>query len=256
MGGVGRNGEDRASAIGRERGGHRGETDGRFTGGMSAAHPDSPIVVSGVVVPGDQRGRLLGFPTANLPLDVGGLADGVYAGTVTDETTGSTHLAAVSVGRRTSFYGRDGERLLEAHLLDYSGDLYGHAIRVELHAKLRPQRRYRGAEALVEQLRRDVAATRTWARERGTASAHRGRRLPVRARRVPDALDVERRRAERESLRLAALARSVEELLASGAEREATHELVAERSRIPVAYLRWAYPTTQDLLAAASTVPR
>jgi len=227
-----------------------------LTGGMSAAHIDSPIVVTGVVVPGDQRGRLLGFPTANLPLDVGGLSDGVYAGTVIDETDGSTHLAAVSVGRRTSFYGRDGERLLEAHLLDYAGDLYGHAIRVELHAKLRPQRRYRGAEALIEQLQRDVAATRTWARERESAPPHRGRRLPVRARRVLDRGDLERRQAERESLRLAALARSVGELRESGAALEATHELVAERSRIPVAYLRWAYPTTQDLLAAASAVPR
>ncbi|SMH28298.1 Riboflavin kinase [Rathayibacter oskolensis] len=218
--------------------------------------PEETAVVSGVVVPGDQRGRLLGFPTANLPLDDGdgrhgGITDGVYAGTVIDETDGSSHLAAVSVGRRASFYGRDGERLLEAHLLDFSGDLYGHAIRVELHVKLRPQRRYRGAEALVEQLQRDVAATRTWSRERDAEPVHRGRRGPVRSRRILDADETERRRAARESHRLAALARSVDDLLDGGEAREATHELVAERSRIPVAYLRWAYPTTQDLLAAA-----
>ncbi|MWV47654.1 hypothetical protein GRS96_00015 [Rathayibacter sp. VKM Ac-2803] len=202
----------------------------------------TPTAISGVVVPGDQRGRLLGFPTANLPLADGGVSDGVYAGTVIDATDGSEHLAAVSIGRRASFYGRDGVRLLEAHLLDFAGDLYGHAITVELHAKLRPQRRYRGAEALVEQLQRDVAATRTWAREESRPDAagpeHRGRRHPVGARRPRDAESAGRRTAER----LAALAGSI--------DGEATHESVAERSRLPLDYLRWAYPSTQELQSA------
>lgn len=218
---------------------------------MSTDRPE-PVVVTGVVVPGDQRGRLLGFPTANLPLGRGGVGDGVYAGVVIDETDDSRHLAAISVGRRTSFYGRDGERLLEAHLLDFDGDLYGHRIRVELHVVLRPQRRYRGTEALVEQLRRDVAAARLWSDER-TEPEHRGRRRPVGARRA--ALEttrrLEQRLARREADRLAAIARSVSDVH----DDEATHELVAERSRVPVEWLRWAYPSRSDLLAAARPRP-
>ncbi|QHC67919.1 hypothetical protein GSU68_15995 [Rathayibacter sp. VKM Ac-2759] len=211
-----------------------------------SAQNQQPTVITGVVVPGDQRGRLLGFPTANLPLADGGVSDGVYAGTVIDATDGSEHLAAVSVGRRASFYGRDGVRLLEAHLLDFAGDLYGHSITVELHAKLRPQRRYRGAEALVEQLGRDVAATRTWSLESASAPEHRGRRHPVGARRPRDEASPGRRTAER----LAALAGSLE-------DTDATHEIVAERSRLPLDYLRWAYPSTQELLSAvqSSTAP-
>lgn len=79
-------------------------------------------VVTGTVVPGDQRGRQLGFPTANLalaPCDTHP-RDGVYAGSVTCGDVVS-HPAAISVGRRNTFYG-DGIRLLEAHLLDFSGD--------------------------------------------------------------------------------------------------------------------------------------
>ncbi|NQX12392.1 hypothetical protein HQQ80_12200 [Microbacteriaceae bacterium VKM Ac-2855] len=214
---------------------------------------DALFVVSGVVVPGDQRGRLLGFPTANLPLGESSLSDGVYAGTVYDETDGSTRIAAVSVGRRTSFYGRDGERLLEAHLLDFDGSLYGHAIVVELRAKLRPQRRYRGAEALVEQLARDIEATRTWAREQSANPArNHGRWGPVTAKtRRTDAGEPERIRRDREQRRLAAIAQTV-----GSVERTevVTYELVAERSRIPVAYLRWAYPSIEELLAVAESI--
>ncbi|NQX25894.1 hypothetical protein HQQ81_00830 [Microbacteriaceae bacterium VKM Ac-2854] len=205
-------------------------------------------VATGVVVPGDQRGRLLGFPTANLPMDDSSLADGVYAGTVYDETTGTEHVAAVSIGRRTSFYGRDGERLLEAHLLDFDGSLYGHTIVVELSAKLRPQRRYRGAEALVEQLVRDVEATRTWSRERMGTAPHRQGRFETGPRR--EARETERIRAERERRRVAAIAQTVGEIGAAGV----TYEIVAERSRIPVAYLRWAYPSIDALLAVARSV--
>lgn len=129
-----------------------------------ARQSSGSFVIEGLVVPGDQRGRLLGFPTANLPMGDSSLADGVWAGTVRLEDDGTEHTAAVSVGRRTTFYGRDGVRLLEAHLLDFSGDLYGRPVRVELKAKLRPQRRYRGQEALIEQLARDIEATRIWAR--------------------------------------------------------------------------------------------
>ncbi|SMH49484.1 Riboflavin kinase [Rathayibacter oskolensis] len=214
---------------------------------MTVTRPEALFSVTGVVVPGDQRGRLLGFPTANIPLAESGLADGVYAGTVHDRADGSTHVAAVSVGRRTSFYGRDGQRLLEAHLLDFSGPLYGHEITVELCAKLRPQRRYRDAEALVQQLGRDIAATRTWAREQSAEASRRRADVRPRAKRAHETS--ERIRREREEQRLAAIARTVTEV----GPTEVTHELVAVRSRVPVAYLRWAYPSVDELLAAAAS---
>nr|WP_281373073.1 riboflavin kinase [Kineococcus aurantiacus] len=124
--------------------------------------------VEGVVEHGDERGRLLGFPTANVAVPPHGLKDGVWAGTVRiapgpDGTGGTTHVAAVSVGHRPTYYGKDGERLLEANLLDFDGDLYGRGIRIDLHVRLRPQRRYEGSAELVDQLRRDVEDTRRWA---------------------------------------------------------------------------------------------
>jgi riboflavin kinase/FMN adenylyltransferase len=119
------------------------------------------IVVSGVVETGDQRGRLLGFPTANLPLSIDDvlLSDGVYAGYVHLES-GQRVPAAVSVGRRPTFYADRGLALLEAHLLDFSGDLYGQQITVELVARLRGQVAFDGPDALVRQLRTDVERCR------------------------------------------------------------------------------------------------
>ncbi|WP_432547251.1 riboflavin kinase [Kineococcus sp. SYSU DK004] len=132
---------------------------------------DAPALlhVEGVVEHGDERGRLLGFPTANVAVPEHGLRDGVWAGTVQVDpaTGGPVHVAAVSVGHRPTYYGRDGQRLLEAHLLDFDGDLYERTVLVRLHERLRPQRRYAGSSELVEQLRLDVAATRAWALRAG-----------------------------------------------------------------------------------------
>ncbi|PRY16745.1 riboflavin kinase [Kineococcus rhizosphaerae] len=122
--------------------------------------------IEGVVEHGDERGRLLGFPTANLGVHGQDLRDGVWAGLVeVDPGTGraTTHVAAVSVGHRPTYYDRTGERLLEANLLDFSGDLYGRRVIVHLITRLRPQRRSTGSEELVTQLRADVAAVREWA---------------------------------------------------------------------------------------------
>lgn len=119
-------------------------------------------VVEGIVEHGDARGRTIGFPTANLPLSGSGIEDGVWAAQVrigADEWA----VAAVSIGRRRTFYGGQGPQLLEAHLLDFDGDLYGHTMRVELTAKLRGQQSFSSLHALMEQLHRDVAATRQWA---------------------------------------------------------------------------------------------
>jgi FAD synthase len=81
-------------------------------------------LIAGTVEHGDQRGRELGFPTVNLPIEEGIVGDGVWVGTVT-LGDGSAYAATVSVGRRVTFYGRNGFRLVEAYLLDFSGDLYG-----------------------------------------------------------------------------------------------------------------------------------
>ncbi|MHC5560776.1 riboflavin kinase [Kocuria sp. U4B] len=119
-------------------------------------------VVEGIVEHGDARGRTIGFPTANLPLPGSGIEDGVWAAQV---RIGAEEwaVAAVSVGRRRTFYTGEGPRLLEAHLLDFDGDLYGRTMQVELTAKLRGQQGFSSVQELTEQLHRDVEATRQWA---------------------------------------------------------------------------------------------
>ena len=118
-------------------------------------------VVSGFVTLGDQRGRQIGFPTANLALapDDSRVRDGVYAGTFTTEGV-FDHPAAVSVGRRPTIY-VDGVRLLEAHLMDFNGDLYGQFASVRLVKFLRPQHRFDDLPSLIRQLGRDVTRTRS-----------------------------------------------------------------------------------------------
>jgi riboflavin kinase/FMN adenylyltransferase len=122
---------------------------------------ERPHQVRGIVGKGDQRGRELGFPTANVsvPADVQLPADGVYAGWYL-RPDGSRHPSAVSLGRRPTFYSQAEESLLEAYLLDFDGDLYGEAARVEFVSRLRDQERYDSIEALLAQMNRDVAAAR------------------------------------------------------------------------------------------------
>jgi riboflavin kinase/FMN adenylyltransferase len=112
-------------------------------------------------VRGDGRGAAdLGFPTANVdvPPTVALPADGIYAGHYR-RPTGEGHAAAISVGRRPTFY-EAADPVLEAYLLDFDGDLYGEPARVEFVARLRPEERFDSVDDLVAQMRRDVAATR------------------------------------------------------------------------------------------------
>ncbi|MFD9661308.1 3,4-dihydroxy-2-butanone-4-phosphate synthase [Rhodococcus sp. NPDC059968] len=121
---------------------------------------EQPAIV-GTVVHGDQRGRELGFRTANLELeDSNSVADGVWAGCCT-LFDGSTAIAAISIGRRPTFYGRSGIRLLEAHLLDFDGDLYGATLEVHLHHWMRGQVTFASKEELVAALAADVVRTRS-----------------------------------------------------------------------------------------------
>ena len=123
------------------------------------------ILIAGTVEHGDRRGRELGFPTANLPIEEGIAGDGVWAGTVT-LAHGPVYAATVSVGHRVTFYGRQGIRLAEAYLLDFCGDLYGQRVEVRLYSRLRRQRRFPDADALIDQMRQDVRDTRAWAATR------------------------------------------------------------------------------------------
>lgn len=109
---------------------------------------------------GDRRGRELGFPTANVRIgaDVE-LADGVYAGAV-ELADGSRYSAAISVGRRPTYY-EAGERLLEAYLLDFDRDIYGEPTRVSVGELLRGQRVYHSEDELVTQIANDVEAVRS-----------------------------------------------------------------------------------------------
>jgi riboflavin kinase/FMN adenylyltransferase len=114
--------------------------------------------VDGVVVRGDQRGRELGYPTANLqPLPWSAVpADGVYAGHL---VRGADRLpAAISIGTNPTFEGLD--RRVEAYVLDFTGDLYGEQVGLSFTARLRETLRFDGVEPLLEQMARDVARTR------------------------------------------------------------------------------------------------
>jgi riboflavin kinase/FMN adenylyltransferase len=119
-----------------------------------------PHEVAGVVVKGEQRGRDLGFPTANVPVDQAYSVppDGVYAGWLV-RPGGERLPAAISVGTNPTFDGV--ERRVESYVLDRTDlDLYGEAIRVELVDRLRGMVKFEGIEPLVEQMHRDVADTR------------------------------------------------------------------------------------------------
>ena len=113
-----------------------------------------PVEVEGTVVAGDARGGTLGFPTANLavPSELLVPAFGIYAG----EALGQR--AATSIGVNPHYGGE--ERRVEAFLLDYEGDLYGRRLVVELWKRLRDERAFVSEEELIEQIERDVEATR------------------------------------------------------------------------------------------------
>ncbi len=121
-----------------------------------------PFQARGRVVQGDQRGRLLGFPTANVevPNAICIPADGVYAGWYM-RPDGVRHACAINLGRRPTFYEHADHSLLEAHLLDFNDDLYGEAARVEFTNFLRSERKFDGIDSLVSQLKQDVEHARS-----------------------------------------------------------------------------------------------
>jgi riboflavin kinase/FMN adenylyltransferase len=118
-----------------------------------------PHEVRGPVVHGDGRGGPeLGFPTANLELgdDIALPADGIYAGYFT-RPDGSVHPAAISVGRRPTFYAPGtASVLVEAYLLHFEGDLYGEQSRLSFVARLRGDQKFDSVEALIAQMHQDA----------------------------------------------------------------------------------------------------
>jgi riboflavin kinase/FMN adenylyltransferase len=128
----------------------------------AAALLGRPHEVRGPVVHGDGRGASeLGFPTANLKVstDIALPADGIYAGYYR-RPDGTGYLAAISVGRRPTFYDpASASVLVEAYLLHFEGDLYGELGRVSFVRRLRDERQFDSVDALIAQMHDDVADT-------------------------------------------------------------------------------------------------
>lgn len=117
--------------------------------------------VRGEVVQGDQRGRVIGFPTANIAFAPGRAwpAKGVYAAWAV-LPDGRRMPAAVNIGFRPTFEQRAETPLLEAHLIDFDGDLYGLDLRIEFESFLRSEQRFSGIDEIAAQLKKDVEAAR------------------------------------------------------------------------------------------------
>jgi len=120
----------------------------------------TPFALDGTVSHGDERGRTLGYPTANLVPQEGYATPGhgVYACRAQTED-GGWHAAAVNVGVRPMFESGLGE-LIEAYLLDFDGNLYAQPLRIEFLKRLRGEKRFVSIDALLEQMGLDVEATR------------------------------------------------------------------------------------------------
>ena len=117
-----------------------------------------PYLLRGEVVLGDRRGRSIGFPTASVSVDPAVIvpARGVYAGLV--RVGEDVHAACTNVGVAPTF--ERGESRVEAYLLDFRGDLYGHIVDVSFARRIRSERRFSGVEELKEQIARDVEEAR------------------------------------------------------------------------------------------------
>jgi riboflavin kinase/FMN adenylyltransferase len=134
--------------------------DGDVT--AAAALLGRPHEVRGTVETGDRRGRDLGFPTANLAIATEILlpANGIYAGWF-ERPDGSVLATAINLGHRPTFYDRpQGAPLLECHLLDFGGDLYGESVKVRFVQRLRGEERFDSVEALVAQMQEDCDRAR------------------------------------------------------------------------------------------------
>ena len=119
-----------------------------------------PIELRGNVAHGDKRGRVLGFPTANLNGEAA-LAYGVYASQTRIAGEEKVWSSVTSYGTRPTFDGAD--QRIETHILDFQGDIYGHEIEVMLLAFIRPELRFTSVEALITAMQGDIEQVRALA---------------------------------------------------------------------------------------------
>ena len=118
-----------------------------------------PYAICGKVVEGDKIGRQIGFPTANL--DITGLIlppDGVYSSVV--NVSGTNYKVALNIGSRPTLASEKSELRVEAHLLDFNGELYDAELELEIGSKLRDEKKFASIAELKDQIKRDVAKVR------------------------------------------------------------------------------------------------
>ena len=128
---------------------------------QAARYLGRPFRLTGEVVEGAKRGRQLGIPTANVFVgdERATPAVGVYA--CRAHHAGGSGLAVVNIGFRPTFEGADPRPVIEAHLLDFSGDLYGQKLSLDFHYRLRPEMKFPGIDALLAQIKQDIVLART-----------------------------------------------------------------------------------------------
>jgi riboflavin kinase/FMN adenylyltransferase len=119
-----------------------------------------PVSLRGTVSHGDKRGRVLGFPTANLNGETPCAMDyGVYASTTRIPGRDRTYRSVTSYGTRPTFDGFDTR--IETHILDFNEDIYGQEIEVELVAFIRPELRFTTVDSLIEAIHGDIDTVRS-----------------------------------------------------------------------------------------------
>jgi len=119
-----------------------------------------PYKVTGVVIHGDGRGKSIGIPTANLETGNEKLIPGTGVYACRAQIRDELYLAAVNIGTRPTFESADQRSHIEAHILDYTDDLYGYQISIEFIAKLRGEKRFHSVEELLKQIHNDINKTR------------------------------------------------------------------------------------------------
>lgn len=119
-----------------------------------------PYSIRGPVLHGDERGRTIGFPTLNIGVSADRALppNGVYV--TRAEVQGTTYSGTTNIGVQPTFEGTT--RRVETHLLDFASEVYGQVVRIDLLERLREERKFDGIDALVAQITRDVAATRSY----------------------------------------------------------------------------------------------
>lgn len=209
--------------------------------------------IAGTIIHGDERGRSIGFPTANIDIPANGPEDGVWAGTIQihPEFDGPTYLTAVSIGTRPTYYS-SGIRLLEAHIINFEGDLYGATAEVSLLHFIRGQAKFQDTKKLIEQINRDVSNVKDWANnlessnlsnKKSKSDTSRGNNI----RRTNPTINNEIDRVQLNKIRIQARGERRNEAIFNALDRRQpevalTHEWLSEETGIPVQYLLWKYP--------------